>query len=559
MKNINIDEEKLVIDYKNGYGFDYICKEYKIGKIRLKEILKKFNVEIRKKSSYTKKRKFVVKDWKIEKYKKHDGFHYIAKSKDYDYETNDYMNNGGHLTSFIREKYGIKIPSLYDRRIYYQETGNYWYEQWFDIIEIKNNSTKKCPYCDWETYDIENKSGAFELHLKKKHNITIQEHLLNYPEDLDYFKEESKKIEKNKKKSLEKNHVTCPICGKNFEKITQSHLKAHGLSMDEFRKKYPNQKILSDSMMEQTLSAVKLTNLTTPKSRFISKYEKEISDFLKSNGVKFETNRQLLIGKEIDILIEDKKIGIEFDGLKWHTEWFGKKAHKYHLEKTELCENKGYGLIHIFEDEYINNKDIVLHKISHILGLDSNCKKIMGRKCEIKEIYKNDAEIFLKKYHIQGFVSSTVYIGAFYEGKLVAVMSFKNGNIKNPNWELVRFASDYNYVFQGVGSKMFSFFVKKYNPSKIISYADRRWTINKNNLYIKLGFSFEKFTPPDYKYFNDKIKEQKIKRIHKMNLNKKKLHKKYGFPLTMTETEMAKELGYDRIWDCGLIKYVWEK
>ena len=27
----------------------------------------------------------------------------------------------------------------------------------------------------------------------------------------------------------------------------------------------------------------------------------------------------------------------------------------------------------------------------------------------------------------------------------------------------------------------------------------------------------------------------------------------------MTETEMAKELGYDRIWDCGLIKYVWKK
>lgn len=27
----------------------------------------------------------------------------------------------------------------------------------------------------------------------------------------------------------------------------------------------------------------------------------------------------------------------------------------------------------------------------------------------------------------------------------------------------------------------------------------------------------------------------------------------------MTETEMAKELGYDRIWDCGLIKYVYTK
>jgi hypothetical protein len=27
----------------------------------------------------------------------------------------------------------------------------------------------------------------------------------------------------------------------------------------------------------------------------------------------------------------------------------------------------------------------------------------------------------------------------------------------------------------------------------------------------------------------------------------------------MTETEMVKKLGYDRIWDCGLIKYIWKK
>ena len=27
----------------------------------------------------------------------------------------------------------------------------------------------------------------------------------------------------------------------------------------------------------------------------------------------------------------------------------------------------------------------------------------------------------------------------------------------------------------------------------------------------------------------------------------------------MTELEMTKALGYDRIWDCGLFKYVWRK
>lgn len=41
-----------------------------------------------------------------------------------------------------------------------------------------------------------------------------------------------------------------------------------------------------------------------------------------------------------------------------------------------------------------------------------------------------------------------------------------------------------------------------------------------------------------------------------MTMNKQALHKTYGFPMTMTEKEMTKELGYGRIWDCGLFKYV---
>ena len=28
--------------------------------------------------------------------------------------------------------------------------------------------------------------------------------------------------------------------------------------------------------------------------------------------------------------------------------------------------------------------------------------------------------------------------------------------------------------------------------------------------------------------------------------------------MDMTEWEMARELGYDRIWDCGLFRYVWK-
>ena len=556
--NKEVLEKEVIRRYvEEKQGQDKIAAELHIGKLKIRNILKSNNIPTfsNKISS-----QFIVKDYHIKKYLPIEGKHYIAVFKKDGTVFNDYENAGGFLTSYIEKKEGIKTPTLHERRKYYQMTGNYWYEQWFDIKLVDNQKTKKCPYCGWETIDIENKSGVFEQHLKECHNKTIEDYLKEYPNDIDYFPKYKAKQKKNEMLNHEENFIICPICGEKFNKLTISHILTHGLSYDEFKKKYPDAEIMSEYMTKQAKECFKLSNLTVSKNRFISKYEREIQDFLTKHNIDFKANRQILIGKEIDMLIESKKIGIEFDGLKWHTEWFGKKRHNYHLEKTLKCNEKGYGLIHIFEDEYINHKDIVYSKISHILGLDYNLPKIMGRKCVVKQIYKGDAEPFLKKYHIQGFVSASFYLGAFFNDNLVAVMSFKDGNLKNNCWELTRFATDYHYQYQGLGSKIFAHFLKIKEPLKVISFADRRWTINpQKNLYINLGFRLDKFNPPDYKYYIDESKNgQKYERIHKMKMNKKMLSKKYGFPLTMTETEMARELGYDRIWDCGLIKYVWE-
>ena len=351
----------------------------------------------------------------------------------------------------------------------------------------------------------------------------------------------------------------CSICGKKFEKLAESHVKNfHNIDWLTFKKMYPGIRIMSENMLKQTNQAASLGNLVVSKKRFISVYERELHEFLDSYNLKYDANRQILIDREIEIYIPDNKIGIEFDGLKFHTEFFGKKKHDYHLNKTLQCNEKGVGLIHIFEDEYVNHKDIVLSKLRHILKLDSNLPKIPGRKCKVKEIMKHQAKDFLEKYHIQGYCSSTVYLGAFYNDKLVAVMSFKNGGIKSKDWELTRFATDMNYKFQGVGGKLFSYFVKNFNPVVVISFADRRWTVNiNNNLYTKLGFEIAKVNKPDYRYYNERV--DRYVRFHKMHFQKKKLIEKYGLDPKLTELEMMRALGYDRIWDCGLIKYIYRQ
>ena len=74
-----------------------------------------------------------------------------------------------------------------------------------------------------------------------------------------------------------------------------------------------------------------------------------------------------------------------------------------------------------------------------------------------------------------------------------------------------------------------------------------------DNLYTKLGFEINRYLKPDYQYFDNKI----ISRQHKFGFRKQILSKKYNLPLTMTEDEMTKKIGLKKIWNCGLIKYVW--
>lgn len=551
---------EIIEEYKAGAGLEGLALKYHMGKKRLRGILMDNGVEIRHTSGVKPKEKhYKIDDWRIIKYPDISGYHYIAVYRENGTIFNDYMNNGGFLTSYIKKMHNIDIPTLYARRNYYMETGNYWWEQWFDIVSVKDRVVKKCPYCDWETVDIDNKSGVFEVHLRECHNKTVGEYLRDFPEDINYFPSYVKDHKKKEKFNNPSNYIICPICHQKLEKMTYWHLKSkHQMTFGEFREKYPDAPIISSNMAEQTLTAQTLTNLVVSKDRFISHYEKEIREFLNGLGVNYETNRQILIGKEIDVLIPDKKIGIEFNRLKFHTEWFGKKRHDYHLAKTKLCNERGYGLIHIFEDEYIDHKEIVLNKVKHLLHMDNDLPHIYARKCEIKEIYKHDAELFLNRNHIQGYTSASVYLGAFYNDELIAVMCFKNGGIKHKTWELVRFATDMSKVCCGIGGKMFKYFIRNYDPQLVISFADRRWTISiTDNLYTKLGFEIEKIGAPDYRYYNERV--DRFKRIHKMSFAKQKLNKKYGFPMTMTEAEMAKELGYDRIWDCGLIKYVWKK
>jgi len=279
--------------------------------------------------------------------------------------------------------------------------------------------------------------------------------------------------------------------------------------------------------------------------------ENNLFNFINSlEGVIIDRNRRNLKGKELDIYIPDKKIAIEYNGIYWHGELASGKDSTYHLNKTVECEKKGIKLIHIFEDEWLNKKEIVKSRLKHILNKTKY--SIGARKCKINLISIDLKNKFLNKYHLQGRDRSSIHLGAFYKNHLIAVMTFSKlrkalgqNNIKN-SWELSRFATIKNFTITGVANKILSYFEKNYKPTYIISYADRRWS--QGNLYYKLEFKMDHISKPSYWY----IKAGIIKRIHRFNFRKNILKNKLSnFDPTKTEWENMQNNKYDRVWDCG--------
>jgi hypothetical protein len=296
-----------------------------------------------------------------------------------------------------------------------------------------------------------------------------------------------------------------------------------------------------------------------------SNLEKEILDYIKSiyNKEIITSYRSILNNKqELDIYLPNDNTAFEINGLYWHSEEGsnGRCNQNYHLNKTEQCLKKNIILIHIFEDEWVNNKIIVKSKIKHILKLN-NKPRIYARKCHIKEISTEMKNKFLNKYHLQGEDSSSIRLGLFsQERKLVAVMTFSKprkslGHINtNYDYELVRFASSYNFIIVGGFSKLLEYFKRNYDWKSIVTYADRRWSTG--NLYEKCGFKLDHISKPNYWYFNGIIE-----RKHRFNYRKTNLKKLFPeiYSDEKTEKEIMKEVNYFKIWDCGNLVYIYYK
>lgn len=295
------------------------------------------------------------------------------------------------------------------------------------------------------------------------------------------------------------------------------------------------------------------TTLLIPEFRPYGKAQNEIKQWLLEVGFNFNTDHSILSGKEIDLYNDDLKFGIEYCGLYWHNEMsLQPRMREYHYNKYKKCLDSGVSLITMFEDEWILNEDCCKDIIKAKLGIYE--KRIYARKCKIKELNKNEFDIFCEQYHIQGKNShGIVFFGLFYNDELLGVISLGHHPRKKLDSFIVldRLCFKYGTQIIGGASKLFNkctCWAKQNSYKNIISWSDNRW--GSGQVYKILGFNLDKQLPADYSY----VDMHNMSRGRLSKQSQKKSNTKC--PKDKTEHEWSLEQGLARIWDCGKKRWV---
>lgn len=270
---------------------------------------------------------------------------------------------------------------------------------------------------------------------------------------------------------------------------------------------------------------------------YSSMSENEINTFVNELGFECYKNRKGW-NYELDVYIPELSIGIEYNGLYWHSEDY--KERTYHLDKKKYFEELSIDLIQIWEDDWQNKKDIVKSLIK--TKIKKSDLIIESTECEIFILDQNNSKIFFNENHISGYLGGELNIGLLYNNDVISMMLFKKGD--NDNYELVQFGTLNNTFVIGGYEKIFNYFKSNYKSNLITTYSDN--VISNEKIYTKLGFETDNNVIMDYYWFKGNTKYVKNYFNNTISLMNEQ-----------TIDDILYERGYVKIYTAGLKKWTY--
>lgn len=350
----------------------------------------------------------------------------------------------------------------------------------------------------------------------------INETILNKYSSFEEYNKEL--LIKRQKTNLEKYGNTCSF---------------HGNGQDE--------KIVNTMMEKYGVPYYCMTSTCKSNSSNNSKPNQYFANLLKEFNIEYE--REFVIENRN----YDFKVGgylIEIDPTATHNSTYNPFSRipttiNYHQEKSNLAKKYGYKCIHIWDWDNV-------YKILDIIN--PNKTIIYARNCVVKEISKQELDVFLNEYHLQKTCrNQNIKLGLYHNNELMQVMSFGNPRYnKNYMYELLRLCTKRGIIVVGGAKKLFNYFIKKYNPKNIISYCDN--SKFNGEIYTKLGFYLKDFGRPSKHWYNQKTKQHFTDNLVRQRGVDQLLDTNYG--KGTDNNKLLLENGFVEIYDCGQSTYI---
>lgn len=279
--------------------------------------------------------------------------------------------------------------------------------------------------------------------------------------------------------------------------------------------------------------------------------QSEIISFLENNGFTVSINdRKIIAPNELDIYINSHELAIEYNGMYFHSfnRLENNKERNYHKNKCIKCKDNGIKLVQILESEWLYSNEVVKSILLNKLGRTNY--KIYARKCSVLELSSKSFNDFCDSNHLQKSLNTKFRYCLMYDNDIVMVMGFNNHN--KYDFVCTRLCTRIGHSVVGGASKLFKYFVSKFNKCSILTYADARYS--NGDVYKNLGFVYDGHTKPNYFY----VKGNRL--FNRISFQKHKLSSKLSvYDPTITESENMFNNGYRRLWDAGHIRFVYYK
>lgn len=465
-----------------------------------------------------------------------------------------------------RMKYGVDHPLQSEDVI---EKRRHTVQERYGVDNVaKNNEVKQCiKNTVQQKYGINNISQSSDIRDKIRHN-NLEKYGVLHPMMLPEFQAKAAATNEVKygRRSYTQQHISNITNWYRFVDNPKEYIPAI------YQEKPTSRQVAEDLGVDVSTVDVYLNKndaygcIRRVKSLMEEEITNQIHTWLPNCEI-INNIRSVIDGLELDIYLPEYKLAIECNPTCTHNSstfdpWGGPpKSHSYHKRKSDLCEEKGIFLYHVFGYDWINHRDVVFSMLGNLLHVNHN--KVYARKCTVKEVTSTEAIQFLNRNHRQGAANSKIRLGLYYQGELVSLMTFSKmrNSIGTGHedlsecWELVRFCSTLNTTVVGGADKLFQHFIKIMNPTQIRSFSDRAHT--KGTLYEKLGFHEVRRSTAGYVWVNV-ADDTACNRVNAQKKNIRRfLHDDTIDITNKSEKEIMESHGYVRVYDSGTITWEW--